>query len=252
MDKLKIEIDVSKIAEQFGEIKREVEIAIQDGVKKLAVSTHAKVIELAQENLHTTRDKYIEALDFEEIVPGVWVVSVDLSKVGWLEEGRSPGSMIDDLLKSGANVSKEGFRYKAIPFDYGKPPSKLSEYAQRYVNTIKAELKKRSIPFKRIETDATGSPRLGRLHRFNIPSTYPTAKAQFPALHGLSIYQRQMGTNNIRRDIVTFRMVSDKHKMDNRWFHPGITAKKFLDKAMEWAEKEFENEILPTILGQFK
>jgi hypothetical protein len=253
MENIKIQINVDAIAESLNLIKEEIQQAVDAGVQKLASATHAHVIELAQERLHTTRDKYLEALSFEEIVPGVYVVSLDLDKAGWIEEGKPSGSMLDDLLRYDAKTSKDGNRYKVIPFEHSKAPSQMNDKAKKYVSTIKAELKKRGLPYKKLEYGPDGSPRIGKLHQFNIKSTYPSARAKTPALYGLTIYQhKDERTGKVRRDIMTFRIASDKHRAEGLWFHPGIEPRKFLDKAAEWAVKTFENEILPTILEQFK
>lgn len=253
MENIKIQVDVEAIADTLNLVKEEIEQAVNDSVQKLASATHARVIELAQEKLHTTRDKYLEALSFEEIVSGVYVVSLDLDKAGWIEEGKSSGSMLDDLLRDGAKTSKDGNRYKAIPFEHSKAPSQMNDKAKKYLSNIKAELKRRGLPYKKLELGPDGSPRIGKLHQFNIKSTYPSAKAKTPTLHGLAVYQhKDEKTGKVRRDIMTFRIASDKHKAEGLWFHPGIEPKKFLDQAAEWAVKTFENDILPNIVERFK
>lgn len=163
------------------------------------------------------------------------------------------GSMLDDLLRDGAKTSKDGNRYKAIPFEHSKAPSQMNDKAKKYVSHIKAELKQRGLPYKKLELGSDGSPRIGKLHQFNIKSTYPSAKAKNPALHGLTIYQhKDEKTGKVRRDIMTFRIASDKHRAEGLWFHPGIEPKKFLDQAAEWAVKTFETDILPNIMERFK
>jgi hypothetical protein len=47
---------------------------------------------------------------------------------------------------------------------------------------------------------------------------------------------------------MTFRTVSEDHKAQGRWFHPGLEAKNFLDQSFRWAEARWENEILPALL----
>ncbi len=54
---------------------------------------------------------------------------------------------------------------------------------------------------------------------------------------------RQMAT----RSISTFRVVSSKHEGE-RWNYPGIEGVKFMDEAVEWAAREWDQKILPDLL----
>lgn len=251
MSNLKFSINAEEMASLFGDLKKEVEAALTDGVQRLASMTHAKTLEHAQSELTSTRKKYTDALSFEEIEKGVWVVSLDESAL-FIEEGRKSGSMVDDLLRNNAKVSKDGNRYKAIPFEHSKPPSQQTPKAKEITDQIKRELRSVGVPFKKIEYNPDGSPRIGKLHKFDFPSNKPSAMASHPALSGLTIYQHKTSGGNIRRDIMTFRMVSDKSKAEGKWHHPGLEARKFMDKAFASALQEWESEILPEILNRFK
>jgi hypothetical protein len=249
---IKINIDVAAIAAQFKELALEVEQDLRNGVANLAAITHAKVAEMARDELKSPLSQLQKALDWEEISPGVWVVSID-EKAFWIEEGIEPNKdMKPALLKGATKTSKAGHKYRAIPFDHGKPPTQMTPHAQGLVDKIKAKLRQEKVPFKKIEKTKDGSPRVGKLHEFHIDSDKPTPKASHPALKGLTIYQTKMPDGKIRRDILTFRTVSEGPNSKDKWFHPGYTAKKFLDRASEWAVKEWENEILPQILAKYK
>lgn len=251
---LKIVIDTKSIAQQFSNIKAEVEQDLNKGVANLASITHAKVAEMASTELHSSRKKLIDNLGFDEVAPGVWVVSID-EKALWIEEGIEEGKdMKPDLLKDAKNTSKDGHKYRAIPFDYGKAPSQLTGYAQGVVARIRANLKKEGVPFKKIEKYAYGSkrgqPRLGKLHEFDWGGEIP-GKGNTPILKGVSIYQTLTKSGNVRRDILTFRTVSGGPASAGKWIHPGYTAKKFLDRAETWALQEWEEKILPEILEKY-
>lgn len=142
-------------------------------------------------------------------------------------------------------------RYKVIPFDHGKSPSMNTPKAQEIVDQIKRELRAVNVPFKKIEYNADGSPRLGKLHTFNFPSERPSRAASHPALSGLSIYQRKLQSGKVKRDIMTFRVVSSKHA-GSKWMHPGLEAQNLMDEAFEWAMKTWDNEILPAIMEKFR
>ena len=139
-------------------------------------------------------------------------------------------------------------RYKSIPFGHDKSESQVPSALRSLEQTLKTELKKRKIPFKKIEKNADGSPKLGKLHELNIDSDQkgPTG---IPYLQGVNIYQSQSEeTGEVSRSIMTFRTVSDKHKALGRWFHPGLDPKHFFEMAFAWSQQVWENEILPEIL----
>lgn len=248
---LKVKLDLDKIANQFKELAYEVKQDLEKGVGSLAAMTHAKVAEMANQELHSSRKDFQESLGFEEVAPGVWIVSVD-EKGLWVEEGIEPNTdMKEGLLRNGAKTSKDGNKYKSIPFDHGKAPSQMTPYAQNLVSKIKYVLKKEGIPFKKIEKTPNGNPRLGKLHKLDIDSMPPTSRANTGALQGLTIYQSKTATGNVRRDIMTFRTVSSGPKSQGKWIHPGLKAKHFLERAEEWALKEWEEKILPEILKKY-
>lgn len=250
MANLKFSVNASVIAQEFGDLKEAVEQAITEGVQQVASMTMAKTQELASQGLNSTRHIYMDALSFEEVEPGLWMVSLDESAM-WIEEGKPAGSMVEDLLRRNFKVAKDGSRYRSIPFDQAKSPSRTPSNMRGVVAQVKAELKSRGIPYKKIEYNKDGSPRVGRLHTINdIQSARPSPRASYGALAGLTIYQRPTGSGSVRRDIMTFRTVSSKHK-GSKWIHPGLPPRRFMDQALEWAEKTFEDEILPSILERF-
>jgi hypothetical protein len=250
MPNLRFFVDAEAIAKEFGELKKEVEEALTQGVKQVASMTHAKTQELASEKLKSTRQLYLNNLEFKEIEMGIWVVSLDQPAL-FIEEGRKSGSMIPDLLRRNAKTAKDGSRYKAIPFQHNKPPSQTPRKSEEIVSLVKSELKARNIPYKKIEYNADGSPKLGRLHVIkDIQSPRPSARASHGVLDSLTIYQTKLPSGKIRRDIMTFRVASTKHE-GSKWIHPGMEGKKFMDEALEWAEKIFNDEILPSILEKY-
>lgn len=249
---LKINIDVAALAQEFKELALEVEQDLGKAVGDLAAMTHAKVAEMASAELHSSLKTLQDALGFEELTPGVWVVSID-EKAMFIEEGIDANfDMKPGLLKNATKTSKDGHRYRSIPFDHGKGPAQMTPYAQSLVTQIKQTLRKENVPFKKIEKNSDGSPRIGKLHAFNIDSEKPTKNASHPALKGVTIYQSVTPSGNVRRDILTFRTVSDGPASNGKWIHPGMQAKHFLDRAYDWAMKEWETNVLPQILEKWK
>lgn len=253
---LKFNIDAAKIAEQFNELKLEVEQSLTKAIANLAAMTDARVKEMASEELKTSRQPFMDSLGFEEITPGVWIISVDESGL-WVEEGIQPNKdMKPDLLSKNFEVSKDGHRYKAIHFDYGKAPSQLTPSAQILVSYLKQQLRKENVPFKKIERNSDGSPKVGKLHEFDFGNPGGRmggpGKGNTPAFKNLSIYQSITATGNVRRDILTFRTVSSGPASAGKWMHPGLQGKKFLDRAFDWALQQWESKVLPEALEKWK
>jgi hypothetical protein len=158
-------------------------------------------------------------------------------------------------------------RYLVVPFDHKKGPTKSTPAQQDLTNTIKAELKRRNIPYGSLEKDAKGNVKTGTLHSFNIMSR-PTkshdgpgqghgpigavrqGNTGIPFLQGVRVIQKQIaGTQKFAKNIMTFRVASSKHKGSGKWQHPGLVPRKFFDKAAEWAIEQFLTHIAPRILS---
>jgi hypothetical protein len=249
MSHLKWDLDISKISAEFGDLKKKVESDLMIAASALAASTHAKVTELAQKNLHSSRKQYTDALSFQEVSKGVWVVGLDRSAM-WIEDGRKQGFMEELLNGKSAKTTKDGKKYAVIPFKHDKNPSEQTVSAQNFTQQIRKELKQRSIPYKKLEYK-DGSPRIGLIHKFDVTSARPSTKAKNDALKGISIYQSMGADGKVRRDILTFRVITEDHRAEGLWVHPGIKARNFFDQAFEWCVSEWENKILPDILADY-
>lgn len=251
MSGLKINIDVASLAAQIKEFAEEAKQEIEKGVANLAAITHAKTAELAASELKSTAKIFKDNLGFEEISSGVWVVSIDEEAL-FIEDGIEANmDMKPGLLKNATKTSKDGHRYRVIPFEHSKAPSQLTPASQHLVNTLKEKLKQHKVPFKKIEKNSDGSPKVGKLHSLDLGGPIP-GKGNTPGLNGVSIYQTVTKTGNIRRDIMTFRTVSGGPASAGKWIHPGLAPKHFLDRAAEWAQNEWEQSILPEILAKYK
>lgn len=250
---LQFNIDTVALAAEFKQFAMEVEADLQKAAGDLAAMTKAKVDELASEELTNSLTEFKKSVGWEEIAPGIYVVFINEEAL-WQEDGLPAGhDMKPGLLKGATHISKDGHPYRSIPFDHGKAPQTQTAAAQQLVSQIKSFLKKEKVPFKKIEKNSDGSPRTGKLHRFDIDSEAPTDRASTSALKGLTIYQsKDAKTGNVRRDIMTFRTVSGGPGSQGKWIHPGYQPKNFLDRAAEWATKEWEEKILPEITAKWK
>jgi hypothetical protein len=256
MSDFKVNIDISQLTHALNNYAEEVVKDLQKGIKALAIDTHNHIKEEAQNKLHSFREKYLESLSpAEQVDDYLWVITLN-EKANWIEEGRpEPYDMKPGLLKDG-KISKDGHKYRVVPMNQGKTPTQMSAntagYEQNMVNLVKHELKKKGIPYKKLEIDPkTGSPRIGKLHTLDIDSHIP-GKGNTPQLHGINIYQTKQKDGSVKRSITTFRTVTDKNDQKDKWIHPAVEARDFFKNAKTWAEKEWEQKILPAIIDKYK
>lgn len=252
MADFKFEVDAKAVASKFGELQKEVEHAVTKAVAALAASTHAKAMELATDKLGTTAKTYKDALSFEKIGKNIWVVGLDMEKAGWIEDGRKSGFMDELLRGKSAKTSAKGKKYAIIPFKHNKNPTEQSWNAIKLSDDIKDFLSAKKIPYKKLEFNNDGSPKLGLLHRFDLDSAKPSEKAKNPALKGLAIYQRMNDKGKVQKDIMTFRVITEDHKSQGLWHHPGKKGEFIIDQCYEWAMRSWDSEILPSVLEGFK
>jgi hypothetical protein len=122
MSGLKINIDVSALAAQFKELALEAEQSLMEGVKNLAKQTHAHVAEEAARKLKGSLKTFQENLGFEEVTPGIWVVSIDEPAL-WIEDGIPKGFDMKPGILNGKNAKTgPGGKYAVVPFDPSKNP----------------------------------------------------------------------------------------------------------------------------------
>ncbi len=263
-------LDLGPVIEMVKDFRPAVDRAMKDAARDLAAQTHAHIVEQVQEKLHSTRQKYIDALHIEQVDDDTWLISLEKGAM-FIEEGLPPNTdMLDGLLKSAkAKTAKDGSRYIVVPFEHKKGPTAQTPAQTTLTDTIKAEMKKRKIPYGKLETDSSGKPKLGLLHSFDIMK-HPIKTQQgpgqgrgpvgavrqgptgIPFLQGVRVYQKAVkdksGKEHVQKSIMTFRIASSKHKGQGRWIHPGLEAKRFFDEAAAWALKEFEEHIRDQVL----
>jgi len=251
---LKFKIDVDSLSKQLKEYAMEAAHDMRTGFANLAAVTHAHIVDMAQQELHSTRKQFLDNLTFEEIMPGVWVVSV-LEEGLFIEEGIPPGTDMktDKWLLKNAKMGKNG-KYKIIPFKWTEARGQMTDKTKEQVDELKKILKAQKVSFKKLERNAKGDPRLGVLHDFNFGGKKP-GKGNTPIFDRVQIRQIQIknertGLMKTKREITTFRTVSENQT--GKWIHPGLKGKKYLDIAQEWAIRTWENEILPEILNKYK
>lgn len=267
---LYINLDIAPLLSVAHQLDDASKAAMKEAGARLTAMTRAHIIEQANKRLHTRREMFIEGLTHAQVDDTTFVVNLD-AKVRWIDDGMPPHNMVDDLLKSKkAKTAKDGSKYVVVPFRHGtKGPTQMTPAQATLLDTIKQELNKRNIPYGNKELGVDGKPKLGLLHKFDInhaPIKTANTPGQgkgpvgqvmqgptgIPLLKGVRIYQREVkdkqGNKFVRKDIMTFRVASSKHKGQGRWDHPGSEALKLMDEGYEWAKKEWEQNIAPQML----
>jgi hypothetical protein len=263
---LTFDIDCLKNLEKT--IRDDVERHAKDAMTGLANQAHAKLIELAQRDLHSTREKYLDSVSFFEAAEGMFVLAID-EKAMWIEEGLEPYNMIDTLLKSPKAKHGKNGKYMTIPFDQKGKASSQTSYQTDLTNAIKTELKSRKLPgLSTIEKGIDGKPKTGLIHKLDVKTPLKTHQGPgqgkgaigqprqgvtgIPHLQGLRIYQHKLNSGKVVKTAMTFRTVSESQRGSGAWDHPGVDGKLLIDKTYEWCLEEYHGAILPQILERIK
>lgn len=267
------QFDISELIKLGQKLTSAAERAMKEAGDFLTKQVRAHIVEEAHKKLHTRRQMFVEHLRTFQVDEDTWVVSLD-AKYRWIDDGMEKHSMVDSLLKSkNAKRAKDGSKYAVIPFEHGpKGPTQMTPAQATLLNTIKAEMSKRKIPYAAIEKDSQGVAKTGLLHAFDINhSPIKTADVPgqgkgpigavmqgptgIPLLKGVRVYQQQvtdkLGKAKIKRAIMTFRVVSSKHKEQGRWEHPGLDPVNLMEDGQNWASEQWETLIAPQIAAKF-
>ena len=240
-------------------LKADVQKDLYKSAENLANVTHAKVLELADSELgNSLKSMYRDNVEFNDSTVNLWIVRLKAPAM-WIEEGRKSGFM-EELLNGKSGKKGKNGRYAIIPFKHNKNPSEQSPKAYDLAKEIQYELKKRGVNWQKIEetSDSTAeNPRYkqGLIHKFNFNNPRAIAQKDIhkgPLTNGVAVYQtKDKETGKMRKDIMTFRVISEKHKNEGLWIHPGRPGSKLLDKAFDWAMDVWEREILPAVFTKY-
>ncbi len=230
--------------------------ATQVAAQALAAATYGHIQELAHERLHNRLAPFLDALE-QRTEDDAFLVVLG-AKASWIDDGLEPYDMHESLLRSPhAKVSKNGHRYMSIPFEQahtGSSPRPLSH--SNLADTVRAQLKKAGVTATKIERDASGAPKMGRLHSVplihgpgdegQLPPYGPLAKRGRALTSGLTVYQHPANNKaGAVRSVVTFRTISEGSE---GWRHPGLKATHIFEDSARWAEDTWEREVWPALL----
>lgn len=266
-DKL-ITIDFGSLLKDLKDLPENLETQVHLATEHLASEAHQYILDQAEQELHSTLPDFQKALHMEELEKGVWVITLDADMV-WLDEGMESFSLIDTLLKDGkGKTSKDGHRYRVIPFKHDKAAPKQNppeikanpKVQKKLIGILQKTLAKKNLTIHGIEKHMDGTPKTGKLHSLDIKQGPKSKNTGIPLLQGVRIYQHAMsdkegkplygddGHRQVQRSVMTFRTVSTKQEGTGAWQHPGVTAHNFMDRAYQWAQNKWESEVLPELL----
>jgi len=259
--KLKISAEdvVKQIKEETDKVVANIQKDLQKSVKQLGKGALKEAEKLSSERLPTSLNNlYRDNLYMEQISDNIVEIGIREEAL-WIEEGRKGGFM-DELLAKNAKVSKDGNKYKVIPMEKDTSAKKGSNSGQELITELKSFFKKEGVPYSKtraLELDDNGSPRIGKINSYDIKSMRDKNKKSVQSLsenlQGVSVYQnKNPKTGKVERNIMTFRVISEKSKEEGKWNHPGRKGEKILDETFKWVEKAWQTQILPDLKRKYE
>jgi hypothetical protein len=143
---------------------------------------------------------------------------------------------------------------------------------------VKSALQEKKINLNKLERNPDGTPKSGILHKIDMappftaqqaPSLYSKPRTPLESqmtgleehggnylLGGLSVIQREIDITDARsgetkkkwtKEAVVFRVVSEKHQMEDRWKYPEVKAFNGIPEAYEFAKKLWSETMLPAL-----
>jgi hypothetical protein len=246
----KISDEIKKLGQDLEALAPRIRDELNGIVGDLAKATYNQIVAKAQMELHSTRLDYLRGLQFQQVGPNDYMISLDGFFANSLEDGRPPYSLNEALLKSAKEVStgsragepwvrknKQGKRYAAVPFEQSQMRVEMGLPTLRVTNPFTDKKQKINQLFKDFDKNIIQ----GKVGSFNIPSA-PNE------LQGLTKYQHtNKETGKTRSTYVTFRMISENGK---QWTHPGFSGLHAFEEAMKMVDVQFEkmlNELFDKI-----
>ena len=251
VDTFSLNLDLTEVMQAHKNLASEIQARLEVAAKNLAAQTHAHIKEQAAAKLHVRLPEFLKGLDFEQVDDNTWAITIK-AEARWIEDGQEPRSLLDSLLASPKAKQGKNGKYIVVPFKHDKGPSKQTPHQRAITADLKSQLRGLKIPYKRVEKNTDGSPKLGLLHSLNFK---PKSKSQFPMvgsasgtpfLQGVRIYQSKNAKGKTERSIFTFRTASENGKA--KWMHPGNPPMHFMEEAYQWCTRLWETEIAPQVI----
>jgi hypothetical protein len=251
-----IEATLKELGKEIKDMTDQMQKEALAEVPILAAAVHSLIREKAQK-LRSTRPLYMKALNVKELINtptnSVWAVTLDQS-ADFIETGRPAYNAIESILNGGkpAKVSKDGHRYKIIPFEHSGGASTKSLAQNKLADMVKMQLKAKGLD--KIITTGKGKnkqPLFGKVVK-NLDLNGPLSNMGNNILAGVNIYQKSIKNKagehvKTKRDVMTFRVISDSQSSP-RWDMPARKGLNAFDEVAAKLDALWENHI-KKILG---
>lgn len=220
-------------------ITDEMEKGIQTGLHGIAMSAYDDIVQLANENLETTRQDYIKSLEFQQ-TGHLYIITI--REPGYYyEEGFASFDQKPGLLHGPkSKVSKDGFRYNLVPFGHRKkdttgmtPGPKKSYYEE--INKVISSMHK-IVPHEMRD-------RSGRV----VGSIVAQASKDVTGYGAGMIKVSKQYDKAKSSTYLTFRAVSEKSP-SNTWIHPGYHGLKAFDVVEKMVDDRID-QIIQVVFG---
>lgn len=266
-----VTFDTSELEDFAANFDNAIKKSMNKAMAALAAQTQKYIVEQANQKLHSTKDMYLENLDRFQDDNGNWIISLDASVV-WIDDGAPEWDMKPFFLKSTkAKTNKKGEKYLIVPFEHNKNKKNMNFSQRDLLSAIKSELSSIGVDLNKIETNKSGTPKLGLVRSLDITNRpnkigegpgmgsgrlgdVRQGSSGTPFLKGIRIYQNKVkdkkGNENIQKSVMTFRTVSENNKNINAWRHPAVEGKHIFEDAAKWALNEFDTKILPFLVSE--
>ena len=229
-------INVSPLVQQYALTREQVD-TLMDNVVKGVTARFAQQLEITvQNNLHSTRQIFTNAIKVVDTGRLMGRVLVDYSNklVQKLEEGSPPWDMKESLLASPkAKTAKDGSKYITIPFRWGVP------------GTIGDSGVFSNIMPQDIYSEAKGLQNKQSLGFNDLPKDFQQLKSREKIVSGDKVFEKYVHKSLIYQGITkytdpvtnqntyhSFRRVSSKSD-PNAFIHPGFKARDFVGKTLQ-------------------
>lgn len=246
---LLLDIDIAPVVEEFN--------LLIDQSKNLSSQILKRVIDqymqdwerIVSQDLNQTKDEYLKAIGVDYIDDFSAVIKLDGRKSGLalkLEEGADPWDIKEDLkLGTKIKTTKDGGWYVDVPFRFATSEALGSSpvFSATMPAAIQRIVKKQSpAPLKQGQIPAQYS-KPGYRREITKPVNIPRYD------HKVSVYEglRRIQTGQKSGKYMNYRRVSENSD-DNSWIHPGLFARKFMDKTLNQLPV---NDIVDNVISEF-
>lgn len=250
------------IQEAAGSINEYAKQAATQAMKEVGEASYDKAKTIALSRLNTTAEQYINALEFTQIGPGIWVVGL-LEEAEHLEKGYPGFDMRPGLLKNAKKTSKLGYKYRSIPM---AQKSTGKGKAGTTSGDMRNDLKKLRSIFgdKGTTKGPDGKALLGKVlsfkrdsvGRWNMVGHQPGMENKDTGqiamsegseygknLSGVTKYQYKGKGGRVSSQFIVWRTVSENPKYKDSWQHPGFNGIHAFEELNDFAYSTLEKKL---------